>query len=184
MCAGLAAASGLDVTLVRLAFVLAGLGGFGIIAYLVLMFVVPKEDPAKGDFLLPAPPNVAQWIRVALGIGRRVGAISLVDSGPRFMGRRDGFGFGLGLLLLVVGARDLGTPGPLTVRRRPMSPLPGRTARRRSQPGRPRNAGRVGDAGMAPSGRSDGGTRRHRSRWPSWRGAAARAGLDSDAAIP
>lgn len=114
VCAGLAAAAGIDVTIVRIAFVLAGLGGFGILIYLVLMFVVPKEDPAKGDVLQAAPGNVAQWIRIGLAVAGVFGLFSLADGSPPFVDD-DGFGFGLGLCLLAIGAVVLwsrrGRPG-------------------------------------------------------------------------
>src|SRR5882762_235903 len=48
VCNGLAVASGVNVALVRLAFVIAGLSGLGIVAYLVLALVLPREDPVAG----------------------------------------------------------------------------------------------------------------------------------------
>ena len=57
VCAGLAAAAAIDVTLVRIAFVISGLSGFGVIAYIVLAFVVPKQDRTAGDVLVAAPPD-------------------------------------------------------------------------------------------------------------------------------
>ena len=105
VCAGLAAASGVDVTLVRLAFVLAGLSGFGIIAYVVLAIVVPKQDVAGGEPLRTAPTDTARWIRVALGVGAVVGLIGTLDDGPLFFGGPDdGAGFVLGLTLCIIGA--------------------------------------------------------------------------------
>lgn len=53
VCTGLSRASGVDLTLVRLAVVAACLSGFGVIAYIVLAVVVPKEPPAA-----PARPIV------------------------------------------------------------------------------------------------------------------------------
>jgi phage shock protein PspC (stress-responsive transcriptional regulator) len=105
VCAGIAAATGLDVTLVRLAFVAAGLAGFGIIAYLVLWVVVPREDPAAGRFLTTAPPDTARWIKVALLVGAILG-LGSVFSWPFGWGDPDGGGAGflLGVILIAAGA--------------------------------------------------------------------------------
>ncbi len=43
VCAGLAVATGVDVLLVRLAFVAAGLSGIGLVAYIVLAIVLPAR---------------------------------------------------------------------------------------------------------------------------------------------
>lgn len=105
VCGGISAASGVDVTLVRLAFVAAAIGGFGFIVYLVLAFVVPKEDVARGDLLMAAPPQTARWLRIALGAGALFGLLGAFDNGPFFFNHHDdGFGFALGLALLAIGA--------------------------------------------------------------------------------
>ena len=62
VCGALAVATGVDVTLVRLAFVAGALSGFGVIAYGVLWLVMPREDRA-GRAPTPAPPDTARWIR-------------------------------------------------------------------------------------------------------------------------
>jgi phage shock protein PspC (stress-responsive transcriptional regulator) len=103
VCAGLAAAAAIDVTLVRIAFVISGLSGFGVIAYIVLAFVVPKQDSTAGDVLAAAPPDSVRWIRIALAIGAGIGALSLSD-GFHF---GDGDGFGLGIAFLAIGVAIL-----------------------------------------------------------------------------
>jgi phage shock protein PspC (stress-responsive transcriptional regulator) len=105
VCAGLASATGLDVTLVRLAFVAAGLAGFGIIAYIVLWIVVPREDPPAGRVLALAPPDTARWIKVALLVGAILG-LGSVFSWPFGWGDPDGGGAGflLGVILIAAGA--------------------------------------------------------------------------------
>jgi phage shock protein C len=45
VCAGIADYFGLDVTLVRIAFLLFALFGVGEIVYLVIWIVAPREDP-------------------------------------------------------------------------------------------------------------------------------------------
>lgn len=56
VCAGLAEYVGLDITLVRIAFVaLALMGGPGILLYIILWFVMPEESDAfksKNDDLI------------------------------------------------------------------------------------------------------------------------------------
>ncbi len=105
VCAGLAASSGVDVTLVRIAFVLAGLSGFGVIAYIVLAVVVPKQERLAGEALVAAPADTARWIRIALGGGAAVGLIGMLDAGPPFFdGPDDAGGFMLGLVLCGIGA--------------------------------------------------------------------------------
>ena len=41
VCAGLSVATGVDVTLVRLAFIIAGFAGFGVLGYIILLLVLP-----------------------------------------------------------------------------------------------------------------------------------------------
>lgn len=105
VCAGLAAAAGVDVTLVRLAFVAAGLSGFGIVAYIVLALVVPRPEAARGEQPRLAPPDTGRWIRIALIVGALFGVLGLLDGGPPFFdGPGDGAGFVIGLVLCVAAA--------------------------------------------------------------------------------
>jgi phage shock protein C len=51
VCAGLGDLTGIDPTLVRLAFVVVGLLGFApqiILVYLIMLLVVPEEPPIRG----------------------------------------------------------------------------------------------------------------------------------------
>jgi phage shock protein C len=51
VCAGLGDLTGIDPTLVRLAFVVVGLVGFApqiILVYLIMLLVVPEEPPIRG----------------------------------------------------------------------------------------------------------------------------------------
>jgi phage shock protein PspC (stress-responsive transcriptional regulator) len=66
VCQGLSVATGVDVTLVRLAFIAVGLTGIGVLAYIVMALLLPREDPTAGRPLTPAPPDTARWLRVAL----------------------------------------------------------------------------------------------------------------------
>jgi len=104
VCGGLAVAAGVEVTLVRLAFVAAGLAGFGIIAYIILWLVLPRESPQRP--LVPAPPETAKWLSVGLLIAAVVGLLSLVGSFPWFgaWGPADfGAKLWLGLILMAIG---------------------------------------------------------------------------------
>ena len=105
VCSGLAVATGVDVTLVRIAFVVAGLSGVGIVAYLVLALVLPREDTVAGVRVGPAPPETARWIRIALLVVPILGLTGLLGrswNGPLFFGWVGGGG-GFGLLLVAVG---------------------------------------------------------------------------------
>jgi phage shock protein C len=105
VCEGLSAATGVDVTLVRLAFVAVGLTGVGVLAYVVLALLVPREEPAAGRPLRPAPPDTARWLRGALLVAPIASLVGLFGGpwrGPfvfGFWGRGGGFG----LLLIAVG---------------------------------------------------------------------------------
>src|SRR3979411_2311969 len=66
VCSGLSVATGVDVTLVRMAFIIEGLAGLGVLAYIILLLVLPREDPEHGQPLTPAPPDMARWLRAAL----------------------------------------------------------------------------------------------------------------------
>lgn len=112
VCRGLAEATGVDVTLVRLAFLAAALSGFGIVAYGVLWLAVPREDGPGGRTAAPAPPDTARWMRVALLVGAIVGAVSLLGRltvggfGP-FHDVHAGPGLFVGLVLLAGGVAVL-----------------------------------------------------------------------------
>ena len=105
VCQGLAVATGVDVTLVRLAFIAFGLTGVGVLAYLVLALVLPVEDPAAGRPLVPAPADTARWLRVALLVVPILSLLGLVGGwrGPFGFGLWPGQGAGFGLLLVGVG---------------------------------------------------------------------------------
>jgi phage shock protein PspC (stress-responsive transcriptional regulator) len=64
--AGLATASGLDVTIVRICIGASMLTGLGVIGYLLLWIVIPEEQPSRGRFVEPAPESTARVIRVLL----------------------------------------------------------------------------------------------------------------------
>ncbi|MCA1844673.1 MAG: PspC domain-containing protein [Actinobacteria bacterium] len=120
---GLAAAAGVDPTLVRLAIVLGCLTGWGILAYLIGWAIIPEEDPAKARYLVPAPERTAKHIRIGLlvvgiiGVLHVVGAILGIVSAALFgtglfparlfgLGHRQGFEGGqalLGFFLLIGG---------------------------------------------------------------------------------
>jgi phage shock protein C len=59
VCAGLAEHLGLDVTLVRVGFVVAALFGPGLIAYVVLWIAVPKESSVSAPAPQGGPPPPA-----------------------------------------------------------------------------------------------------------------------------
>jgi len=111
VCRGFAEATGVDLTLVRLAFVAAGLSGFGVLAYLVLWMVVPREDSSAGRLLVPAPPDTARWLRLGLLVGGLVGLVSFAwrwsfgwfDPFPWHGPAGRGPGLFVGLLLVAIG---------------------------------------------------------------------------------
>ena len=76
--AGLATASGLDVTVVRICIGASMLSGLGIIGYILLWIVIPEEQPARGRFVEPAPENTARVIRIALVVAALLGALHKV----------------------------------------------------------------------------------------------------------
>jgi phage shock protein PspC (stress-responsive transcriptional regulator) len=77
---GLAAVSGVDPFLARLAIVLGCLTGWGILAYLIAWAVIPKEDPAVGRYLVPAPEETAKYIRIGLIVAGAVGILHVVGA--------------------------------------------------------------------------------------------------------
>ena len=120
---GLAAAAGVDPTLVRLAVLLGCLTGWGILAYLIAWAVIPEEDPAKNRYLMPAPESTGKYLRIGmlvvagLGVLHVLGAVlGVVSSALIGLGLfpahlfgiadNDGFEAGegvLGLMLLIGG---------------------------------------------------------------------------------
>ncbi|HEX9259645.1 MAG TPA: PspC domain-containing protein [Acidimicrobiales bacterium] len=104
VCSGIATSSGIDRTLVRLAFIAAALTGLGVIAYIILWIVVPLENPAAGRVVSPASPETARWLKVAVVIAAVAGVATLVGA-PFGWGQPgfDGFGAPLGFILVVVG---------------------------------------------------------------------------------
>ena len=105
VCSGLAVAAGVEVTLVRLAFVATGLAGFGIIAYGVLWLVLPRQSAQHP--LVPAPPETARWLGIGMLVAAIVGLLGVVGSVPWFgvWGPNDvGGNLWLGLVLMAVGA--------------------------------------------------------------------------------
>ena len=105
VCAGLAAATGVNVLLVRLAFVATGLSGIGILAYILLAIVLPREGPTPELALRPAPPETARWLRIALLVAPIVTLTGIVGApwhGPFFGPLGHGGGFGLLLIAVAV----------------------------------------------------------------------------------
>jgi phage shock protein PspC (stress-responsive transcriptional regulator) len=92
---GLAAMTGLDPTLVRLAIVLSWLTGWGILAYIVAWVVIPAEDPGKGRFLVPAPEPTAKYLRMGLTVAAALGVLQVVGT---ILGIVSAAVFGIGLL--------------------------------------------------------------------------------------
>jgi phage shock protein PspC (stress-responsive transcriptional regulator) len=109
VCSGLSVATGVDVTLVRLAFIIAGFAGFGVLAYIILLLVLPREDPEHGQPLTPAPPDVARWLRAALVVVPLLSITGWAGFRSSPFGwnwwRHDrGSGVGFGTVLVLIGA--------------------------------------------------------------------------------
>jgi len=104
---GLARASGLDVTVVRICIGLSLLSGLGWIGYILLWIVLPDEQPSRGRVIEPAPENTARIIRIALVGAALIGALDTLGGiWPFTSGQaHTTFGFDgiLGLILLSVG---------------------------------------------------------------------------------
>jgi phage shock protein PspC (stress-responsive transcriptional regulator) len=107
VCAGLATAAGMDVVLVRIAFVLAALSGTGLIAYVALLILTPREDPAAGAPIEIAPPDTARVIRIVLTIGAVIGITSSLGDWPYDGFPFEGAGGALGLMLIAAGVAVL-----------------------------------------------------------------------------
>src|ERR1700687_5104765 len=106
VCAGLSVATGVDVTLVRLAFIIAGFAGFGVLGYIILLLVLPREDPEHGQPLTPAPPDVARWLRAALVVVPLLSITGWAGFGSSPFGwnwwhHDRGSGVGLGIVLVL-----------------------------------------------------------------------------------
>ena len=97
---GVAAAAGIDSTLVRILFVVAALSGWGIVAYIVLAFVLKDETP--DERARPLPRDQRRVLRIGLAVAGVIAAGRLLD-GWFFTGR----GMGLPLLLIAAGAAVL-----------------------------------------------------------------------------
>ncbi len=104
--AGLAQASGLDVTVVRICIGASLLTGLGWIGYILLWIVLPDEQPSRGRTIEPAPENTARIIRVALVIAALLGVLDQFGGiWPFGYRNHTNFGFDgvLGLILLSLG---------------------------------------------------------------------------------
>jgi phage shock protein PspC (stress-responsive transcriptional regulator) len=64
VCAGLARYFAIDPVLVRVAFVVAGFMGFGVLLYIVLWIVLPKGDPS-GPALPPRSRRASHAVQIA-----------------------------------------------------------------------------------------------------------------------
>jgi phage shock protein PspC (stress-responsive transcriptional regulator) len=92
---GLAAAMGLDPTLVRFGIVLGCLTGWGILAYLIAWAVIPEENEAKGRVLMPASEPTAKHLRIGLAIVAGLGVLQVLGT---ILGVVSSALIGLGLL--------------------------------------------------------------------------------------
>lgn len=105
---GLARASGLDVTVVRICIGLSLLAGpLGWIGYGLLWIVLPDEQPSRGRVIEPAPENTARIIRFALVGAALIGVLRVVGGVWPFTNGSGHTTFGFdgifGLILLSVG---------------------------------------------------------------------------------
>ncbi len=99
---GVAAAADIDPTAVRVLFAVAGLTGFGIVAYLVLALVLQDETP--DDRARPLPREQRRYLRIGLAVAAAIAAARLLDGW--FLDDGEG-GIGLPLLLVAAGAAVL-----------------------------------------------------------------------------
>ena len=77
---GLAAATDLDPTLIRLGLVLGCLTGWGILGYLIAWAVIPEEDPARGRYLVPAPEPTGRHLRIGLAVLAGLGVLQVLGT--------------------------------------------------------------------------------------------------------
>jgi phage shock protein PspC (stress-responsive transcriptional regulator) len=98
--AGIATATGLDVTLVRICIGASMLSGLGVIGYILLWLVVPEEQPSRGRYAQPAPEPTARTIRIALVGVAALGVLKQVGIFWPF--QNDHTHFGLDTLLALV----------------------------------------------------------------------------------
>lgn len=128
--AGLATATGLDVTVVRICIGASMLSGLGVIGYLLLWVVMPEEQPSRGRFVEPAPEQTARTIRIALVGAALLGVLKQVGIFWPFQNNHTSFGVDtlLALVLLSLGVgvlisrhrSDAWAPNPST----PVTPPP------------------------------------------------------------
>jgi phage shock protein PspC (stress-responsive transcriptional regulator) len=107
VCAGLARAAGIDVVVVRIGFVVAALSGLGLVAYVALLILSPREEPEAGTPVELAPLETARLIRVVLAIGAVIGVTSALGDWPYDGFPLQGAGGTLGLMLIAAGAAVL-----------------------------------------------------------------------------
>jgi len=103
---GLAIATGMDVTVVRICIGVSMLSGLGIVGYGLLWLVVPEESPSRGRLAEPAPEQTARIIRIALVATAALGVMKSTGIFWPLTGtRHTDFGFGgiFGLILLTIG---------------------------------------------------------------------------------
>ncbi len=65
VCSGLAAYLGIDVLLIRIAFIIFGIGGTGIVAYIVLIFVIPEALTTADKLRMRGEPVNVESIKKA-----------------------------------------------------------------------------------------------------------------------
>src|SRR5207244_5708076 len=80
--AGLAQASGMDVTLVRLCIGAMVIAGFGVPVYILMWIILPEESAKRGRVIQPAPESTARGIRIALVV---LAALSLLKKVGGFL---------------------------------------------------------------------------------------------------
>lgn len=104
--AGLATASGLDVTVVRICLGLSVVTGWGlgVLAYFLLWIVIPEEQPSRGRSVEPAPESTARIIRYVLIGGALLMVLQSFGGIWPQAGPHNDFGGLLGFILLCVGA--------------------------------------------------------------------------------
>ena len=74
---GLAAAAGLDATLVRMGMAVGALTGWLILAYFLAWVLIPEEDAEAGRPLTPASEDAARLLRIGLAVVAGLGALQI-----------------------------------------------------------------------------------------------------------